>query len=454
MLKKRALSSHAANSRAVKESHAHWLLDQLPGLVQKGVLDDPAAESLRAHYAAQVTSTAPSSRNIAVVIFSVLGGLLISAGVILLFAHNWEQFGRPARAVLSFLPLLLGIAVSTCSILRKNHSTALAEGTGAFHALAVGACIALIGQTYQLSGSFTGFMLTWMLLALPLVYLLGSSAVAIIYVAGITSWAGDLVVQNRSMLWFWPLIALVLPFYAQLMKENRFSGRAWWLSLAIALSLPVGAGFQCDRTFFFEWPLVFSGIFTSLYLAGCAWFRRPQAPRIAHPFIFVGQLGIVVLTIWLSYRFAWLHRSFPSPSEVSSQTWIIADAIAYGFCAVALILFALCWMRKTEMNPVAGLLPAVIASATFLLRAGLGWTLLLVNLYALALGVVTIVRGIRDLRFASLNAGLLLVAALVIARFFDSELNFILKGAAFILVGAGFCVANIFLLKKRKAAAA
>ena len=30
-------------------------------------------------------------------------------------------------------------------------------------------------------------------------------------------------------------------------------------------------------------------------------------------------------------------------------------------------------------------------------------------------------RGIRDLRFASLNAGLLLVAALVIARFFDSD---------------------------------
>ena len=382
----------------------------------------------------------------------MLGGLLISAGVILLFAHNWEQFGRPARTVLSFLPLLVGIAVSIGSILRKNHSTALAEGAGAFHALAVGACLALIGQTYQLLGSFTGFMLTWMLLALPLVYLLRSAGVALIYVAGITTWAGDLVVENRSMLWFWALIALVLPFYVQLIKENRFSGRAWWLSLAIALALPVGAGFQCDRAFFFEWPLVFSGIFTSLYLAGCAWFRRPQAPRIAHPFIFVGQLGIVVLTIWLSYRFAW--QSFPSASDVSSQTWIIADAIAYGFCALALILFALCWMRKMEINPVAGLLPAVILSATFLLRAGLGWTLLLVNLYALALGVVTMVRGIRDLRFASLNAGLLLVAALVIARFFDSELNFILKGAAFILVGAGFCVANIFLLKKRKAAAA
>ena len=78
MPKKRALSCRAANSRVVKESHANWLLDQLPDLVAKGVLNDAAAESVRAHYTAQAIRSTPSSRNIAVVIFSVLGGLWIS----------------------------------------------------------------------------------------------------------------------------------------------------------------------------------------------------------------------------------------------------------------------------------------------------------------------------------------------------------------------------------------
>ncbi len=70
---------------------------------------------------------------------------------------------------------------------------------------------------------------------------------ATIYVAGITTWAGELAIDNGSMLWFWALFALVLAFYGMLLRENRFSGRTWWLSLAIGIALPVAACFQCDR---------------------------------------------------------------------------------------------------------------------------------------------------------------------------------------------------------------
>ena len=429
-----------------------WLLDQLPELVAKGVLPSSSADSLRLHYQQEAAPPAASSRSIAVVIFSILGGLLISAGVILLFAHNWDQLGRPARTVLSFVPLLIGIFLTSLSLLRKNHSTALAEGAGAFHSIAVGACIALIGQTYQLSGDFPRFVLTWMLLVLPLVYLLRSTAVAILYVAGISTWAGNEVYDRATMVWLWPLLALVLPHYLQLIRENRFSGRAWWLSLAIALAVPVNAAFQCDRLFFVFWPTVLAGIFTSLYLAGCGWFRKPEAPRIAHPFIFVGQAGILVLTIWLSYRGAWDRSWYRSFSEFSFRDWMIAEGVAYGCCALALVLLALGWMRKANANFTAGLLPLIIIGGSYLLRFGVGWTILLTNLYTLALGIVTIARGIRDLRLASLNAGLLMLAALVISRFFDSEIGFLFKGIAFIVVGAGFCVANVVLLKRRKMA--
>jgi len=46
---------------------------------------------------------------------------------------------------------------------------------------------------------------------------------------------------------------------------------------------------------------------------------------------------------------------------------------------------------------------------------------------------------------------LILIAALAISRFFDSELSFVTRGLGFILVGAGFLVANILLFKKRAA---
>ena len=45
------------------------------------------------------------------------------------------------------------------------------------------------------------------------------------------------------------------------------------------------------------------------------------------------------------------------------------------------------------------------------------------------------------------------IAALVSARFFDSEFSFVIRGIAFMLVGAGFLAANVFLLRRRKSVA-
>ena len=78
----------------------------------------------------------------------------------------------------------------------------------------------------------------------------------------------------------------------------------------------------------------------------------------------------------------------------------------------------------------------------------------LMNCYALWLGIDILARGIRSDSVARANFGLLLIAVLAISRFFDSELSFVTRGLGFILVGAGFLIANILMFKKRTAAAA
>jgi hypothetical protein len=45
-----------------------------------------------------------------------------------------------------------------------------------------------------------------------------------------------------------------------------------------------------------------------------------------------------------------------------------------------------------------------------------------------------------------------LIAILAMSRFFDSELSFVTRGLGFILVGAGFLIANLVLFKKRAVA--
>jgi hypothetical protein len=51
------------------------------------------------------------------------------------------------------------------------------------------------------------------------------------------------------------------------------------------------------------------------------------------------------------------------------------------------------------------------------------------------------------------NTGLLVLSALIIARFFDSDLSFLARGVAFILLGAGFLTANVVILRRKGAMA-
>jgi len=49
-----------------------------------------------------------------------------------------------------------------------------------------------------------------------------------------------------------------------------------------------------------------------------------------------------------------------------------------------------------------------------------------------------------------LNYGLLVIAALVICRYFDTDLSFVVKGLLFLVVGLGFFFANYRLIKSRR----
>lgn len=77
----------------------------------------------------------------------------------------------------------------------------------------------------------------------------------------------------------------------------------------------------------------------------------------------------------------------------------------------------------------------------------------LFNAYLFALGLGLLVAGLRTNKLGRVNVGLLALSALIIARFFDSDLSFLARGVAFILVGAGFLTANVVILRRKGAMA-
>ena len=419
-----------------------WLLGQLPVLVDGGVLTPAAADALRAHYQNAGKSERP--RNFAVIICAILGGTLIGAGIILLVAHNWADLGRAARTAISLLPLAIGGALSGWSMFRKPASPAFNESAGIFHTLAIGASISLVSQTYHILGDLSAFILTWSLLALPLIYLLRSVTVALCYVAAIAFWAESRVDNQEGMIGYWLLLAATMPFYLSLLRANRRSLSANWLSAVIALSAALAVGFQSKDVIESTWILLYGGYFATLYMIERRWFQTGAVVRLGHPFRVIGAMGIVVLAVLGGYEFAWHH-----PIRRELFTGHAAIELALNFVCVAAPVFLAFQCRRAEKDFNGFVAGFPIAAFVAMSLGNHGGVVFLMNAYGAVLAVGTIFRGFHHDRMGTLNAGLLIAAALIIARFFDSEFTLLARAMAFILVGAGFLAANWFLLRKR-----
>ena len=72
------------------------------------------------------------------------------------------------------------------------------------------------------------------------------------------------------------------------------------------------------------------------------------------------------------------------------------------------------------------------------------------GLLTLLVAILTIREGAIRNHFGILNYGLLIITGLIICRFFDINIDFVLKGFLFVLVGLGFFFANMWMMKKKK----
>src|SRR6266513_3359757 len=168
----------STNRRAVQ-----WLRGQLPELVAAGAISSENARAIERHY----ESVKPRT-NFGFVILATVGATLVGAGVILLIAHNWDELSRATRTAIAFLPLLIAQALVVFTMIRRNESRPWREAAAIFDIAAVATAISLISQTYQLQGTFADFMRTWLLLSIPIVYLLRTTLGAIAYVIGSALW--------------------------------------------------------------------------------------------------------------------------------------------------------------------------------------------------------------------------------------------------------------------------
>ncbi|HNT37152.1 MAG TPA: DUF2157 domain-containing protein, partial [bacterium] len=283
--------------------NVEWLYGQLPDLVENQIVPEDVAEKIRTYYEPQ---SQQKPRSVALIICGVLGSLLIGLGIILLLAHNWNQLSRPVRTVICFAPLLLGQALAAWTLLKQRGSIAWQESSSTFLMAAIGASIALIGQTYNIPGDMESFILVWMLLTIPIVYLLGASVPAVFYLIGSVCWAGYARWGAGHAMFYWLLLVPVLPHIYLAYRRSPGGFRSLSLFWVFTITLIIGTGMALEYYGSQQWILAYLSLFSSLYLLSDRVFSRSLF-ALKNPLFLGGTIGVAVVSLILTYRFPWSH---------------------------------------------------------------------------------------------------------------------------------------------------
>jgi uncharacterized membrane protein len=423
-----------------------WLYGELPALVEQGVLTPEAAEALRRHYGPP--ERAASAGRWAQVLLASFGALLVGGGIILILAHNWDELGRPARAALALGTLGVAQAVTFYAVWKRSASPPWTESVSAFLVAAVGAALAIIGQTYNLGGSFEDLLRTWLWLVIPIPYLTGSTLAAIgVWALLVVRSVGGVDVASRPPLDIWALILVAAPF---VVARTRRAPHAWSTTLltfaAAASTFAAGSVFAARLRIDGIWA-VFQMSFVGAVLAVVTWPGRQDVPwrrRMVTP----AWLVLIVLATILSFDAVWrgIDRF---PSDVPAGHLIVTAAVVLtgvALAAVATLQHVHAGQWAASVGTGAALLVVVLYALSLGGAHDAGW--IVFNAWLIAAGVLTLRDGMRRMEMGTANRGLAAVAAFVAARFFDTDLSFLVRGLGFVLLGLSCFGINWWLIRQ------
>ncbi|AXT56585.1 DUF2157 domain-containing protein [Aquimarina sp. AD1] len=415
---------------------------ELKELVSDQVISSEIADKISQYYG-QKEGTKP---NKLFTIFGIFGALLIGAGIILMLAHNWDDFSRLTKTILAFVPLVIGQSIVGFSIL-KNKSRTWKEASGTFLFFAVGASISLVSQIYNISGDLGSFLKTWTILCLPLIYLLRSHAVTLLVILSGTYYVAEVGIwnyRNYSVPWWYFIFMLgIIPHYWRQIKNNISSNTTTIFNWIIPLSVTIGLGafIRGNEELGFVMYVTLFGVFYNI--GRLSIFKELRTLR--NGFLIIGSLGTIILLMIFTFKWTW-KEMYDTTMYQAQEFYVSLFLVGIAISTLGYIVVKK-GVRSINLFQISFL---IFWGLFFLLSGAEVIPMILTNILVFALGITAIKIGTDKFNFGILNYGLLIVSILIICRFFDTDMSFIIKGLLFVIVGAGFFLTNYMMLKKQQ----
>lgn len=419
------------------------LQNDLDELLQAGIISSDTAAEITRYYQSKKENTGSRFNSL----LGILGALLVSAGIVLVVAHNWDDLGPGMRTFFAFLPMVIGQGLCAYTLLKRKDSRLWRECSSVVLFFAMMAAISLISQIYQISGSLEGLLFTWLLVTAPIVYVMNSSVTSLLVIA-VATWYGFLVgydFSDRSQIawYYFGFLLFIAPHYYWYARYNRPSIFFHFHNLFLAASLIINLGMFATATSGDWGSALYLALFSFYYLLGNTNFFR-KLPLAGNIFLLFGLLGTIILLMAWSFQVFWIdvnrHRIYPGFGP--------AQIVVIWLSLLSLVLVVKHYRDGFKFDPVGF---SVFVYLFCILANNAYLSPLMINLWTLLLGVFFIRKGSLQNHLGILNLGLLIILLLAVLRFFDDNIPFIYRGLLFVAAGAGFFAANYLMLRKRKA---
>jgi uncharacterized membrane protein len=415
-------------------------------LLAANIISTEIADRIQDYY----SNKKVSSTNRLFIVFGIFGAILISLGIILIIAHNWDNLTRLTKTLIAFFPLTIGQALCGYTIVKKLENSTWRESCSAFVFFSVGATISLVSQIYNIPGNLSSFLMLWMFLSLPLIYIMNSSITSLLYIIGITYYACEtsyISYPDSQSYVYWLLLVLCLPHYYLLLKNKLESNFTTFHSYLVSISVVITLGTIAANTVELMYIAYFS-LFGLFICIGDFYVFKNQK-LLNNSYTIIGTLGTIVLLLMLSFDWFWEDLRL----ENFQFSQIIYSPEFYASIILTLLTGAFLYKQHkfkvlADVKLISWIF--ILFIVTFIIGLSSPLSVLLINLLVFAIGILTIRNGAKQDQLGVLNFGLLIITALIGCRFFDTELSFILRGILFISVGSGFFMTNYLMLKKRK----
>jgi uncharacterized membrane protein len=427
-----------------------WLLVEIERWTAEKIISAEQAATLRQRYSAPLDGPPWG-----LIVFASAGAAVIGLGVILLLAYNWNEIPKFGKLALVFAAVI-GAHVGGLTLYRQDGwQRRLGEAFSLLGTMLFGAGIWLVAQIYHIDEHYPNGFLLWALGALAFAWVLESIPHALLATVLLAIWGGSEVFHFHAPQ-PWAISLVVLGVVTLAWRKSSALLLAFALA-AIELLLIANVVNYGGLARSFTASLAFAGLLIGAARISAA--LRPKFSAGADVLAFFGFAGFFVCSYILGFAEAaedvldWSRHPGTHAGLATAHAWALLALAAAAWAWIAWQALA----RKTRHIAVEEwLVPIALVYGYGLALLGARHYAVLIaasfNLILLGIATMWMWRGCSESRLRPTVIGSLLLAAVVLARYFDLFQSLAARGLAFILLGGIFMAEAMYYRKNRRAA--